>query len=103
MTAELNGLYAERGRPGIAPEQLLRALLPQVLYGFRSERRLTEEMRYNFALRWFVGLTMGEEPWDVIVFTKNRQRFLKGNVMESHEAQLINEERAPQELFGTMY
>lgn len=90
----------------------MRALLPQVMYGFRSERRLTEEMRYNFALRWFVGLTMGEEPWDVIVFTKNRQRFLKGNVaqqwlkavvMEAHEAQLIDEKRAPQELFGTMY
>ena len=101
MTAELNGLYAQRGRPGIAPEQLLRALLLQVLYGFRSERRLMEEMRYNFALRWFVGLTMSEEPWDVTVFTKNRRRFLEGNVaqqwlravvMEAHEAKLIDEE-----------
>src|SRR5579863_6583508 len=62
MTAESNGLYAERGRPGIAPEQLLRALLLQVLYGFRNERRLMEEMRSNFALRWFIGLTMGRSP-----------------------------------------
>jgi transposase len=77
-------LYAERGRPGIAPEQFLRAPLLQVLYGFRSERRLMEEMRYNFALRWLV-------------------QWLKAVVMEAHEAQLIDEERAPQELFGTMY
>jgi hypothetical protein len=60
-----------------------------------------EEMRYNFALRWFVGLSMGEEPWDVTVFTKNRDRFLKGAVAEAwlqavvreaHQAKLLDEE-----------
>lgn len=94
-------LYASTGRPSVPPEQVLRALLLQVLYGFRSERRLMEEMRYNFALRWFVGLTMSQEPWDVTVFTKNRARFLEGDlaqqwlravVMEAHEAQLIDPE-----------
>lgn len=94
-------LYASTGRPSVPPEQILRALLLQVLYGFRSERRLMEEMRYNFALRWFVGLTMSEEPWDVTVFTKNRARFLEGDlaqqwlkavVLEAHDAKLIDAE-----------
>jgi transposase len=75
-------LYAGTGRPSVPPEQILRALLLQVLYGFRSERRLMEEMRYNFALRWFVGLTMSQEPWDVTVFTKNRARFLESDLAQ---------------------
>jgi transposase len=33
-------LYAKTGRPSIAPERLLRALLLQLLYTIRSERRL---------------------------------------------------------------
>lgn len=94
-------LYASTGRPSVPPEQVLRALLLQVLYGFRSERRRMEEMRYNFALRWFVGLTMSQEPWDVTVFTKNRARFLESDlaqqwlkavVMEAHDAKLIDPE-----------
>jgi transposase len=33
-------LYAKTGRPSIAPERLLRALLLQLLYSIRSERLL---------------------------------------------------------------
>ena len=94
-------MYSGQGRPGIAPERLLRALLLQILYGYRSERRTMAEMRYNFAFRWFVGLSMGEDPWDVTVFTKNRRRFmendvaqewLKAIVLEAREQQLLDEE-----------
>jgi transposase len=101
MESQFDELYSHTGRPGVPAEQLLRALLLQVLYGFRSERRLMQELRYNFALRWFVGLTMGEDPWDVTVFTKNRRRFLEGDlaqqwlkavVLEAHDAKLIDEE-----------
>ena len=38
-------LYAKTGRPSIAPEKLLRALLLQVLYSVRSERMLMEQYR----------------------------------------------------------
>lgn len=44
----------------------------QVLRGFRSERGLMEEMRYNFGCA-FTGFTGAGEPWGVTVFTKNRQ------------------------------
>ena len=40
-------LYAKTGRPSIAPEKLLRALLLQALYSVRSERLLMEQLDYN--------------------------------------------------------
>ena len=46
------------GRPSTAPEKPLRALLLMVLYTIGSERRLMEELEYNFLYRWFVGLGM---------------------------------------------
>src|SRR3989442_12850372 len=67
-------LYAKTGRPSIAPEKLLRALLLQVLYTVRSERLLMEQLQYNLLFRWFVGLSMDDPVWDVSVFTKNRER-----------------------------
>ena len=53
-------LYAKTGRPSIAPEKLLRALLLQVLYSVRSERMLMEQLNYNLLFRWFVGLNMDD-------------------------------------------
>ena len=48
------------GRPSIAPEKLLRAMLIQVLYSVRSERQLMEQTQYNLLLRWFIGLAMDD-------------------------------------------
>ena len=52
------------GRPSIPPEQLLRALLLQVLYSVRSERMLMEQLEYNLLFRWFVGLGDGRRGLD---------------------------------------
>jgi hypothetical protein len=67
---------AKTGRPSIAPEKLLRALLLQVLYSVRSERMLMEQLNYNLLFRWFVVLNMDDAIWDATVFSKNRQRLL---------------------------
>lgn len=75
-------LYSNLGRRSVPPEKLLRALL-QVLYSIRSERMLMEDLRYNMLYRWFVGLSMEEEVWDATVFSKNRERLLKGNVAQA--------------------
>jgi len=64
-------LYAKTGRPSIAPEKLLRALLLQVLYSVRSERMLMEQLDYNLLFRWFVGLNMDDAVWDATVFTQD--------------------------------
>ena len=68
----LDGLYARAGRPSVPPEQLLRALLLQVLYSIRSERMLIEQLEYNLLFRWFVGLAMDADLWVPTTFTKNR-------------------------------
>lgn len=47
MSPRFDALYSRCGRPSIPPEQLLRALLLQVLYTIRSERQLMEQLDYN--------------------------------------------------------
>ena len=89
VRGKLGQLYSHTGRPGIAPERLLRALLLQVLYGVRSERRLMEELDCHMAWRWFVGLSLNEEAWDVTVFTKNRERFLEGDIAQQWMAAVV--------------
>jgi transposase len=93
LSGEFDGLYAAGGRPSIAPERLLRALLLQVLYSRRSERLLMEEMNYNLLFRWFVGLEMDEEVWDVTVFTKNRERLIAGEVAQKFFAGVVEQAR----------
>ena len=80
MSRRFATLYAKTGRPSIPPEQLLRALLLQVLYSVRSERLLMEDLNYNLLFRWFVGLNMDDAVWHPTTFTKNRDRLLAGDV-----------------------
>jgi transposase len=80
LSEHFDSLYANTGRPSIAPEKLLRALLLQALYGKRSERLLMEELDYSLLFRWFVGLAIDDEVWDATVFSKNRDRWIAGEV-----------------------
>jgi transposase len=82
-------MYAEEGRPSIAPERLLRALLLQALFTIRSERQLILQIGYNMLFRWFVGLAMDVTVWDVTVFTKNRDRLLQGDVAHRFLAAIL--------------
>jgi transposase len=86
-------MYSTMGRPSIAPEKLLRALLLQVLYTVRSERMLIEQLDYNLLFRWFVGLNMDDAVWDVTVFTKNRDRLLKADVARKFFELVVDEAR----------
>ena len=76
MSKDFDGLYSQVGRPLIAPERLLRALLLQVFYSVRSERLLMEQLNYNLLFRWFVGLEIDDGVWNHAVFSKNRDRLL---------------------------
>ena len=80
LSPQFEILYSKTGRPSIPPEKLLRALLLQILYSVRSERLLVEQLDYNLLFRWFVGLSMDDEIWDTTVFSKNRDRLLKGDI-----------------------
>jgi len=94
LSPEFDKIYSIWGRPSIPPERLLRALLLQVLYTVRSERMLTEQLLYNMLFRWFVGLNMDDEIWDVTVFTKNRERFLDGDIAEKFFTAVLDQARA---------
>jgi len=94
LGARFDELNAGGGRPSIAPEKLLRALLLQVLYTVRSERMLMEQLDYNFLFRWFVGLSIDDPVWDVTVFTKNRERRLKGEVAQGFFHAVVEQARA---------
>ena len=91
LRPRFNSLYAKTGRPSIAPEKLLRALLLQALYSVRSERMLMEQLDYNLLFRWFVGLNMDEMVWVATVYTKNRDRLLEGDVAEAFFDEVLAE------------
>jgi len=82
IEASFDEMYADEGRPSIPPEQLLRALLLQILFTVRSERQLMERIDYDLLFRWFVGLGIDDRVWNHSTFSKNRDRLLSINVDE---------------------
>src|SRR5712672_2692362 len=101
LSRKFTAMYSATGRPSIAPEKLLRALLLQVLYTVRSERLLMEQLEYNLLFRWFIGLNMDESVWVPTVFSKNRDRLLEADIAErffdgvlkqAREADLLSDE-----------
>jgi transposase len=89
LSRTFSRLYAHEGRPSIPPEQLVSALLLQVLYGVRSERLLMEQLNYNLLFRWFVGLAPDARVWDASTFSKNRERLEQGEVFAKFMAKLL--------------
>jgi transposase len=94
LSTRFDRLYSTTGRPSVPPEQLLRALLLQILYSVRSERLLMEELDYSVLYRWFVGLGMDDPVWDATTFTKNRDRLLAGDVADAFFAEVLAAIRA---------
>src|SRR5882672_6992854 len=94
LDVEFEKIYAATGRPSIAPERLLRALLLQAFYTIRSETQLMEQLNYNLLYRWFVGLGVDDPVWVPTVFTKNRERLLQAEVAHKFLAELLNHKEA---------
>ena len=104
MDVLLGRMYAadtKGGRPSIAPEKLIRAMLLQVFYSVRSERQLMEQTQYNLLFRWFIGLSMDDSVWVASVFSKNRERLIEHDavielfnliVQQADEQQLLSGE-----------
>ena len=88
LSAEFDRLYSASGRPSIAPEYVLRALLLQAFYSVRSERQLVEQLDYNLLFRWFVGLGMDDAVWNHAVFSKNRDRLLTSELAQQFFAEV---------------
>jgi transposase len=91
LSAAFHEMYSAYGRPSIAPEYVLRALLLQAFYSVRSERQLVEQLDYNLLFRWFVGLGMDDAVWNHAVFSKNRDRLLTSEVAQQFFAVVNNQ------------
>jgi len=96
MDPTFAAMYADSGRDSIAPEQLLRGLILQALYGVRSERLLCEQLGYNMLFRWFVGLGMEREPWDHSTYSKNRDRLIEHEVVRELFERVLDQARDKQ-------
>src|SRR5258708_39589807 len=57
MSPQFAKLYADVGRPSIAPERLLRSLLLHIFYSVRGEGNLIEQIQYY---RMFRGCAVRE-------------------------------------------
>jgi transposase len=93
LEREFAALYAPIGRPSIAPEQLLRAMLLQAFYSIRSERQLMERLEYDLLFRWFVGIGVDDAAWDHSSFSKNRDRLLEGDMAAKFLAAVLSQPR----------
>src|SRR6266436_4456334 len=89
LSGAFTTLYTNFGRPSIAPEKLLRAMLLQAFYGVRSERQLMERLEFDLLFRWFVGLGVDDAVWDHSTFSKNRDRLLEGEIAAKFLASVL--------------
>jgi transposase len=88
-----NDMYAERGRPSIPPEHLLKASLLIALYSIRSERQFCERLRYDLLFKWFLDLNIADPGFDASSFSKNRERLLAHAVARAFFAEVVAEAR----------
>jgi len=63
----------DAGRPAYEPQLMFKMLFLQFLYDI-SDRRIEEEVHFNLALKWFVGLAIDESPPDATSLTRFRGR-----------------------------
>ena len=89
LSIEFGSLYSDLGRPSIAPEMLLRAMLLQAFYSVRSERQLMERLDFDLLFRWFVGIGIDDPVWDHSTFSKNRDRLLDGEIAAKFLAAIL--------------
>ena len=93
LSSLFDGMYADRGRPSIPPEHLLKASLLIALYSIRSERQFCERLRYDLLFKWFLDLNVSDEPFDASSFSKNRERLLAYDVPRAFFAEVVAEAR----------
>lgn len=101
MSSSFDAMYAEGGRPSVAPERLLKASLLIALYSVRSDRLFCEMLDYNMLFRWFLDMELEEASFDHSTFSKNRARlieheiakeFFAGAIRQAREQRLLSDE-----------
>lgn len=80
ISAELDALYAQGGRPSIPPERLLKAQLLIAFYSVRSDRQFCEQLDYNLLFRWFLDLDLESGGLDQSNFSRLRERLVETDI-----------------------
>lgn len=91
MSRTFRAAYSDRGRPGVPPETLLKALVLQCLYSIRSERELCRRLRTDLLFRWFLDLQPSDEVFDHSVFTHNRERLSEHGITQKFLDQVVKQ------------
>ncbi|MBE2887214.1 IS5 family transposase [Geobacter anodireducens] len=86
-------MYSHTGRPSVPPEQLLKAMLLQVLYSIPSNVKLVEQIHFSILFRWFLGLGLDEPVWDHSSFSKNQERLIETDVATKFLAAILEQAR----------
>jgi len=93
LSSRFDAMYAQRGRPSIPPEHLLKGSLLIALFSVRSERQFCEQLRYNLLFKWFLDLNVDDPPFNATTFSKNRARLLEADVARTFFAEVVDEAR----------
>jgi len=91
MSRTFKAAYSDRGRPGIPPETLLKALLLQCVYTIRSERELCRRLKTDLLFRWFLDLQPSDDVFDHSVFTHNRERLAEHGITQKFFDQVVKQ------------
>jgi transposase len=91
LSSVFSEMYSHTGRPSIPPEQLLKAMLLQVLYSIPSNVKLVEQIHFSILFRWFLGLGLDEAVWDHSSFSKNQERLIETDVAAQFLAEVLEQ------------
>jgi transposase len=91
LSPRFDAMYAERGRPSIPPEHLLKASLLIALFSVRSERQFCERLHYDLLFKWFLDLNVSDPAFNATTFSKNRERLLQHAVADAFFAEVVAE------------
>ena len=91
MSRDFAKAYSTIGRPGVPPEQLLKALLLQALYSVRSEIQLMQAIQFNLLYRWFLDIPGDEDAWTPEVFSVNRRRFAEHGLVRRFFERIVRD------------
>ena len=94
MGAAFDAMYADCGRPSIAPERLLKASLLIALYSVRSERLFCEMLDYNMLFRWFLDMNLEGRSFDHSTFSANRARLIEHDIAKQFFCGAVDDARA---------
>jgi transposase len=92
MSRLFDAMYAQGGRPSIAPEAAAGAASANALLGAIGAIADGGD-RLQRAFRWLVGLNLDEAVWDATSFTKNRDRLLDAAVAKEFLAEVVEQAR----------